>query len=320
MKFYLAPMEGITGYVYRNAYDKYFNNIDKYFTPFIVPNKTRKLKTKELRDILPENNNGLNVAVQILSNNSEQFIDISKKIIDFGYDEINLNLGCPSSTVVSKGKGAGFLSKLDDLDRFLDQIYKIQDIDISIKTRIGMEKSDEFYDILNIYNKYPVHELIIHPRTRSDFYNGTPNMKIFKEALSISKCPVCYNGDIFTSKDFNDFSNNLSSVDRVMIGRGIIGNPWLVSSIKDGTCINKKKLLEFHNEILNGYIEMMHDDKSVLFKMKELWLYMIYLFSNNKRYLKSIKKSQKLSDLQDAVNLMFANEDIEDNPEIIWRN
>ena len=105
MKYYLAPMEGITGYIYRNAYEKFFHNIDKYFTPFIVPNQSRSLKTKELRDILPENNQGMNIVPQILTNDSEGFIVTAKKLKQLGYNEVNLNLGCPAGTVVSKNRG-----------------------------------------------------------------------------------------------------------------------------------------------------------------------------------------------------------------------
>ena len=156
MKYYLAPMEGITGHIYRNAYEKYFHNIDKYFTPFIVPNQSLSLKTKELRDLQPENNEGLNIVPQILTNDSEGFIITAKKLKELGYDEINLNLGCPAGTVVSKGRGSGFLAKREELDIFLDEIFKIKDMKISIKTRIGKDSPEEFYKLIDIYNKYPL--------------------------------------------------------------------------------------------------------------------------------------------------------------------
>ena len=154
MKYYLAPMEGITGHIYRNAYAKYFDNIDKYFTPFIVPNQSTSLKTKELRDMLPENNEGLYIVPQILTNDAEGFITTAKKLQQLGYDEINLNLGCPAGTVVSKNRGSGFLSQRDELDSFLDEIFKINDMKISVKTRIGKDSPDEFYELIKIYNKY----------------------------------------------------------------------------------------------------------------------------------------------------------------------
>ncbi len=184
MKYYLAPMEGITGYIYRNSYEKFFNNIDKYFTPFIVPNKSTSLKTKELRDILPENNKGMNIVPQLLTNDSEAFIITARKLQQLGYNEINLNLGCPAGTVVSKNRGSGFLAKREELDIFLDEIFKIDDMKISIKTRIGKDSPEEFYELIKIYNKYPMEELIIHPRTQKDFYGNKPDLDVFKDALS----------------------------------------------------------------------------------------------------------------------------------------
>ena len=216
MKFYLAPMEGITGHIYRNSYEKYFHNIDKYFTPFIVPNQSVSLKTKELKDLLPQNNKGLNIVPQILTNDADGFILTANKLKQLGYEEINLNLGCPAGTVVSKKRGAGFLAYPEELDKFLDEIYKIDNMKISIKTRLGKERADEFYKLIEIYNKYPLEELIIHPRTREDFYGNTPNLEVFKDALKLSKHSICYNGDIFTLNSYNKIINEFTEVNNIV--------------------------------------------------------------------------------------------------------
>lgn len=310
MKYYLAPMEGITGHIYRNVYEKFFHNIDKYFTPFIVPNESKKLKTKELKDVLPENNKGINVVPQILTNNSEGFINTAKKLQKLGYDEINLNLGCPSGTVVSKNKGSGFLAKREELNIFLDEIFKIDDMKISIKTRIGKDSSDEFYDLIKIYNKYPIKELIIHPRIQKDFYGNKPNLDVFKDALSLSKNPVIYNGDIFTNSDYNELTETFREVKTLMIGRGIIANPGLINEIKHNDNINKEVLKDFHDEILSGYIDLYGEARNALFRMKELWGYMICMFSDNKKYAKKIKKAQKLNSYNEAVSSLFRDQEI----------
>lgn len=310
MKYYLAPMEGITRYIYRNAYHKYFNNIDKYFTPFVVPNTSRNLKTKEMLDILPENNNGLYIVPQILTNDSKGFIDTARKIQQLGYKEINLNLGCPSGTVVSKGRGSGFLAHKEELDRFLDEIYKVDDMKISIKTRLGKDNPEEFYDLIKIYNKYPLEELIIHPRTREDFYGNKPNLEIFKSALESSTNPVCYNGDVFTKEDYNKLTSKFPKLDSVMIGRGLIANPGLIDEIESSKMLNEDVLRNFHEEVLNGYLNLLKDDKNTLFKMKEIWSYMIYIFSDNKKYAKKIKKSQKLRDYNEVIESLFKEQKI----------
>ena len=310
MKFYLAPMEGITGYIYRNAYEKNFHNIDKYFTPFIVANKSKSLKTKELRDVLPENNKCINIVPQILTNDSEDFIITSKRLEQLGYNEINLNLGCPSGTVVSKNRGSGFLALREELDKFLEEIFTLENMKISIKTRIGKDNPEEFYELIKIYNKYPLEELIIHPRTQKDFYGNKPNLEVFKDALSLSKAHVCYNGDIFTVNDYNKIIKDFPNLNSVMFGRGILSNPGLIGEIKEETFIDKKVLKNFHDEILNNYIELFKEEKNALFRMKELWGYMIYIFSDNKKYAKKIKKAQKIKDYNEAVSSLFQEQEI----------
>lgn len=310
MKFYLAPMEGITGHIYRNSYEKYFHNIDKYFTPFIVPNQSVSLKTKELKDLLPQNNKGLNIVPQILTNDAEGFILTANKLKQLGYEEINLNLGCPAGTVVSKKRGSGFLAYPEELDKFLDEIYKIDNMKISIKTRLGKERADEFYKLIEIYNKYPLEELIIHPRTREDFYGNTPNLEVFKDALKLSKHSICYNGDIFTLNSYNKIINEFLEVNKVMLGRGILANPGLIGEIKNNEFANKEIIKMFHDEIFEKYTILLNEDKNAMYRMKELWGYMSHIFTNNKKYYKKIKKAQKAIDYKNAVNSLFIEQDI----------
>lgn len=310
MKFYLAPMEGITGHIYRNSYEKYFHNIDKYFTPFIVPNQSVSLKTKELKDLLPQNNKGLNIVPQILTNDAEGFILTANKLKQLGYEEINLNLGCPAGTVVSKKRGSGFLAYPEELDKFLDEIYKIDNMKISIKTRLGKERADEFYKLIEIYNKYPLEELIIHPRTREDFYGNTPNLEVFKDALKLSKHSICYNGDIFTLNSYNKIINEFPEVNKVMLGRGILANPGLIGEIKNNEFANKEIIKMFHDEIFENYTILLNEDKNAMYRMKELWGYMSHIFTNNKKYYKKIKKAQKAIDYKNAVSSLFIEQDI----------
>lgn len=310
MEYYFAPLEGITNYIYRNVYNKFFNNVDKYFAPFILANKGQGLKNKELRDLLPENNLVTRLVPQILTNDSEAFIATSKKLQELGYSEVNLNLGCPSGTVVSKNRGAGFLREKEELDRFLEEIYKSCPIKISIKTRLGMESAGEFDGLLKIYNKYPVSELIIHPRTRKDFYGNKPDLEAFKYALKASTNRVCYNGDIFTKTSYDELKDTFKELQAVMLGRGIISNPALLIEIKEGLKLDKKVLKAFHDELFDSYKDAYKEEKNVLFKMKELWGYMIWMFSDNKKYLKKIKKAQKENEYKAAVLSLFEEQRI----------
>lgn len=304
-KIYFAPLEGITGYVYRNAHRKYFGNVDKYFLPFIVTNQTGKLKSKELNDVKPENNKGLIAVPQILSNHAEQFVRMADFLEQLGYQEINLNVGCPARTVVTKRKGSGMLAVPEDLERFLDEVYRGIHIRLSIKTRIGLEKPEEFEEILKVYNQFPVEEVIIHPRVQKDFYTNTPDLDAFARALEESCNPVCYNGDIFTNEDFLRFEGKFPQVNDIMLGRGLLRNPGLADEIQEGKCYDKKKLKAFHDELCMGYEEILSGDRNVLFKMKEVWFYMGQIFEDSEKYMKEIRKTSKLGVYKDIVNKLF---------------
>lgn len=310
MKFYFAPMEGLTGYIYRNAHHTFFNNINKYFSPFIVANQSDRLKSKEINDILPENNQGIILIPQLLTNNAKDFIHTSNRIQKLGYGEVNLNLGCPSGTVVSKNRGSGFLSMREELDQFLDEIFSSSITDISIKTRLGKEQPEEFYELIDLFNKYPIKELIIHPRIQRDYYKNKPNLKIFREALTLSKNKICYNGDLFTKTDYELFTKDFPSVDTLMIGRGLLMNPGLVDSITNDNKLDIIILKAFHDKIYEDYRKILFGDKNVLFKMKELWTYLILSFSNHEKYAKKIKKSTRLSDYEEVVSNLFQEQNL----------
>ena len=308
--FYFAPLEGISGYVYRKAYEHYFGGIDKYFIPFIKPNQKGKLSAREKSDILPENNRGMRAIPQILTNSAEDFIKTAKKLKEYGYDEINLNLGCPSKTVVSKGRGSGFLAEPDRLRAFLEEIFEKTQSRISIKTRIGKESPEEFFELLEIYNQYPMEELIIHPRIQTDFYKHTPNLAVFEYAVKHSRNRLCYNGDICTKEEYEQIRHRFPEITTVMIGRGILKNPGLVLQIRQDVPVQKDRIRAFHDELYEEYQEVLFGEKTVLFKMKELWFYMAPLFTQYEKYAKKIKKAEKLKVYEEIVDTLFEEQDV----------
>ena len=311
-QFYLAPMEEVTGYVYRNVYHAMFGDMDRYFTPFIAPTKKKILKTRERKEVAPENNQGMNVVLQILTNDTEQFLDTCNMLIGQGYHEVNLNLGCPAATVVSKKKGSGFLDNIGRLDQFFETVFEEiaalpeeRKCRVSVKTRIGMEFPEEFEDIMEVYNRYPFSEIIIHPRLQKDYYQNHPNLDVFGEALKQSAHPVCYNGDIFTKEDYDTFCGRFPTVERVMLGRGVVTNPGLVREIRPGQTITTTELKEYHDRLYAGYREAMGSEKDALFKMKEVWSYLGKMFPESERELKKVRKANRPEEYQEAVRRVF---------------
>lgn len=257
----------------------------------------------------PETNEGLTVIPQILGNNAEDFIQLAKILRDeYGHKEINLNLGCPSGTVTAKGKGAGFLGEPEKLDAFLDSVYSSLDMEISIKTRVGTDYEEDWEYLMDIYEKYPIKELIIHPRLLKDHYKGKPRLELFRQGKERFSMPVGYNGNLFTKEDYKNFTEQFPQTEIFMFGRGIIANPGLLDEIRDGKVPDKKKLRAFHDRIYSQYQEILSGERNVLFRMKELWNYMAPEFSNYEKPAKKIKKSQNFSDYEAAVNLLFAQE------------
>ena len=306
MQYYMAPMEGLTGYVFRNAYQKYYGGIDKYFTPFLG---NKKMSSREKNDILPEHNEGMQVVPQILANRAEDFLYIARALQDYGYKTVNLNLGCPSGTVTAKRRGAGFLACPVELAVFLDEIFEKCPLAISIKTRVGVESSGEWERLLALYEKYPLEELIIHPRAQKDFYEKGIRLEAFSYAAETSRLPLCYNGDIVTAEDAQRLRGQFPHVERMMIGRGILKNPALIHEIRgernETPEQKKERLSAFCDCILQGYAQVMQGDKNTLFKMKELWEYLSNQFVSPERYVKKIKKSTSIREYEAIVREMF---------------
>lgn len=316
MNIYLAPLEGNTGYNYRKAVCECFGGFDKYFIPFINPNQRGKLSHREKNDVLPEHNEGMHAVPQILTRYPEDFIRTAQILQEeYGYEEINLNLGCPSRTVVTKGRGAGFLEYPDELERFLDEIFEKCEVKISIKTRLGMEEAWEFEDLLKIYNKFPLEELIVHPRVQKDYYKNMPNLEAFEKAFAESENPVCYNGNIFTKTDCEKLTERFQKLDCIMLGRGAMANPALAREIRGGKKIEKEELRRFHDMLYAAYCEEIPGDRNILFRMKEFWSYMAPMFADSKKYAKKIKKSEKRVVYESAVQELFANTSLDTTSE-----
>ncbi|MCR5145319.1 MAG: tRNA-dihydrouridine synthase family protein [Lachnospiraceae bacterium] len=238
MKQYLAPLEGMTSHILRNAIAHHYGGFDKYFTPFIT---SATMNHREREDVDPAHNKGVDVVPQIMSNNVREFLDIAKSVSSRGYKTVNLNLGCPSKTVVGKHRGSGFLSVPDELENFLSEIFDKCPLNISIKTRIGMNDITEWPGIVEIYKKYPMDELIIHPRIQKEFYKGSPHMEEFIYGAKLLKetgIPLVYNGDIVDLKSYDNLmavlrENKLDNISAVMIGRGAMALPMIGRDLKD---------------------------------------------------------------------------------------
>ena len=245
MKIAFAPMEGLTGALYRQAHCRWFGGVDRYFIPFITPTQDHRFTKRELREILPEHNGGLTAVPQLLVRRAEDFLWAAGELAAMGYPEINLNLGCPSGTVVAKGKGSGFLGLPEELERFLDTVFDAAPCAVSIKTRLGLREPEEFGPLLALFQRYPLAELIVHPRVQKDMYKNTPRRAYFARALADSPFPVCYNGDLYTVPALEAFQAEFPAAERIMLGRGLAGDPALARKAEGGPAAGREELRAF---------------------------------------------------------------------------
>lgn len=308
MEYYFAPLEGITGYVFRNAHAACFPGIDRYYSPFLVPHQNTEFSSREKKDILPENNAGIHLIPQILTNSARDFLRLSETLSSYGYREINLNLGCPSGTVVKRKKGSGFLLYPEELDAFLDtvcNVFHARNLKLSVKTRIGWEAAEEWPRLLEIFQRYPLSELIIHSRLRSDFYNRPVHTEAWEYAFSHSTLPLCCNGDLRTPEQLSEMELRFPAAKALMIGRGLLEMPDLIIRMKGSLPASPALLREFHDRLLDGYRQTVSGEKNILYKMKEFWGYFGSNFPGRDKELKKLKKSQKLETYLEIVSSLF---------------
>ncbi len=290
MNYYVAPLEGITDSIYRRLHSQFFPGAHRYYTPFFSPTVHRALTPKECRELPPADSIGVPVIPQLLTKVSEDFIWMSGVCKDLGYCQVNLNLGCPSGTVTAKSKGAGMLRDIEALGKFLDEIFDKSALPVSIKTRLGFSQPEEFYSLLELYNTYPICELTVHPRVRNDFYNGDVNMDMFSFALSHSKAPLCYNGNICSKAQADSIV--FPKVNAVMIGRGLVGDPGMLTP--GGT--TRAALTGFLDGLMDEYTAAFGSSRNAMFRLKENWRYLLCLFEENPKLQKRLKKATDLQE------------------------
>jgi len=288
MDIRVAPMEGVTGAVFRRVHHRLFGGVSKYYIPFITPSVHRVFTTRDLRDIDPKQNQGVPVIPQLLTRDAELFLWAAGELAQLGYDEVNLNTGCPSGTVTTRGRGAGMLRDLDALRTFLDAIFAASPLPISIKTRIGFESPDEWPAILELLKVYPLKELIIHPRSRSEFYKGGVHMDSFNMAASCG-IPLVFNGNLFTAADCAEVESQHPDTP-LMIGRGLLANPALSRVLTSGAPATADELRSYYDALLAEYSRE-YPAEQAHSRMREHMKYLSCCFEGAEKALKAIRKS-----------------------------
>ena len=287
-RFDFAPLDGITKRVFRQVWHKHFGGADRYFVPFLSPTDQHVITPRDRREL--ENPEGLPQVPQVMAKRAADFVWAAGALADMGYREVNLNLGCPSGTVTAKGKGAGFLARPVELGAFFEEVFPAAGLPVSVKTRLGFRDEGEFPVLLEIFNRYPLKELIVHARVREDFYKKPARLTVFAAALPVICAPVVYNGDLFTAEDVDAFARRFPQVEAVMLGRGLLMDPALPRKLAGGPAASREELQVFTQTLYRGYQEAYGHAGSAAQRMKELWFYLIRLFDSGEKYDRRMRR------------------------------
>jgi tRNA-dihydrouridine synthase len=311
MILYLAPLQGLTEQGYRNSYSRFFSGVDLAVAPFISTLHGGGCKQKELNDVLPEFNRLMPVVPQIMGNDPVDFAVVANRVREMGYSVVNWNLGCPYKMVAKKKKGSGLLCFPEMIDAFFERVFPLMKTGLSVKMRLGRHDASEIFRLMPILNRYPLDEIIIHPRTGIQMYDGGVDLDTFESALSICRHTVVYNGDIRTEEDFKTLSGRFTHIDRWMIGRGILCDPFLPMTIKYG-CDNKidkvSRVRQFHDDVFRDRCETLSGPAHVTDKMKAFWTYLAPSLEGGIDFFNKIKKTRDIDGYAKIVDVFFSSE------------
>ncbi len=305
----LGPFQGITDAPFRNVFKRHFGGIDKFYTPFFTGiHKEEHAKNLQGEEIDPKFNDVETLTPQILSTDAEEILRFAKQCKQLGYKEINLNMGCPFPRVANKKRGCGLLPYPDMVEAMLDRVFEEIDIKFSVKCRLGYFSPDEIEAIIPIFNKFPLSELIIHPRIGKQLYKGEADVERFKRLIPYINAPLVYNGDVFSVNGFGRIRNAVLPMNRFMLGRGLLTNPFLAEEIRGGAWNAPERTERLHAYVIDLYKDRLRHaggSPKVLGRMKELWSYLMYSFEKPQNVWRKIKKINALREYEEAVEEVF---------------
>ncbi len=314
-QFDLAPLDGLTKVVYRQVWMQRFGGADRCFIPFFSPTPQHILTHRDQRELDPANNGGLNLVPQVMTRRAEDFLWAAETVQSMGYPEVNLNLGCPSGTVTAKGKGSGFLAEPEELDRFFAEVFSHVTLPVSVKTRLGIREVEEFPRLMEIFNRYPIAMLTIHPRLREEKYKGRVHLDVFGQALAGSPLPICYNGDLVTVEDVYRLEEVFPDLKTVMLGRGAIADPALFRKLRGGPAATREELERFTAELYAGYQAFYGQAGHAAQRMKEIWFYLIHLFEGGEKLSRRLRRSRTPGEYEQLEAEIFATLPLRDHAE-----
>jgi tRNA-dihydrouridine synthase len=313
-KLLASPLQGYTGFIFRNSLDRYFGGVDTYFAPYIKLQGQFEIKKSNKKDLLPENNKVKHLVPQVMTNCADEFLFVANYVQNLGYRELNWNLGCPYPMVTKRGLGSGLIKHTKKINDILKKVSDESEINISLKLRLGYDDSREILELLPILEKHKIKYIILHPRLGKQLYKGEANLELFQKCIENTGHKVIYNGDINSVEYFRQLKNRFPGINGWALGRGLIANPFLAEMIKADKNSMPDNWTErfsgFHDTLFQYYSENLSGSGHILMKMQSFWEYFSHLFTMPHKACKNIKKAKNIAAYQHAVraNMSFLTE------------
>ena len=299
---HFAPLQGYTDDVYRRIHHELMGGIHTYYTPFLRM-EGGGVRSKDMRDIRPEFNEGVPVVPQIIVKSMKEFEFLTKIVEEKGYDRVDINMGCPFPLQAKHGRGSGLLAHVDIIEEIAKAIASKSELKFSVKMRLGWENTDEWRPVLDILNEIPLEQITLHPRIGTQQYKGTVNMEAFDEFYALCKHPIIYNGDVTSIKDIQNLEEKYPKLAGIMIGRGLLTRPSLASEYVTGVELSWEKrrpvLLDFHDRLKAHYETTANSEAQVHSRLRLFWEYMEEELG--KKVYKKIMKAGNLKNYLNAV-------------------
>lgn len=305
LPIHFAPLQGYTDAIYRQAHARIFGGIASYYTPF-VRIEHGDFRRKDVRELEAENNRGVVLTPQLIASTPETILHILSLFIEKGYQEVDINLGCPFPTLAKRHNGAGLLPYPDEVKALLGAALEAHpDIRFSVKMRLGWEDAAECMALLPLLNSLPLSHITMHPRLGKQQYKGEVDLEAFQRFYAECEKPLVYNGDLLTLDDIERIESRFPRLAGLMIGRGLLANPALAIEYQQGEPLSPQAMMEkirlLHADVFSQYGNLLEGgEQQLLTKMRTFWEYL--LPDGDRKAKKVIHKTSKLSNYQAAVS------------------
>jgi tRNA-dihydrouridine synthase len=310
MQLILAPLRGITDYPFRTLFTRHFGGFDSAMAPFVTTVNAEKFTQKHLTDVLPVNNPSLALIPQILGNDPQHIVVMARALGELGYQEVNLNFGCPFVKVTRKQRGSGLLAFPDKIETIVQQLCSRFEGKVSIKVRLGLDQPTQLLELLPRLAPYPLASITVHARIATQMYEGSVNLEGFEQLFAHTTHPLIYNGDITSKALFEQLQQRFGTrVKGWMVGRGAVCDPFLPSTLRDtprpAQAQELQRLRSFHDELYEWYSQIMYGPAPLLGRMKELWKHLGSRFEGSERVVDKICRCNGLNGYRELVSRLF---------------